>query len=93
MLSFCTGGTLGVFDVGEIVAVLEDENGVDIQVLDIPPEARFVDHMVVVSAKSLRHMRAMAASIEWLVSSHLTLDVLSIFGFCYLSLCCGFVVF
>ncbi|XP_076462058.1 uncharacterized protein LOC143294564 [Babylonia areolata] len=59
-------GQLGVFDVEEIIAVLEDENGVDIQVIDIPPEARFVDHMVVVSGKSLRHMRAMAASIEWL---------------------------
>lgn len=57
-----------MFDVEEIVEVLEDGNGVDIQVIDIPPEARFVDHMVIVSGKSLRHMRAMAASIHWLVS-------------------------
>ncbi|KAL8596745.1 hypothetical protein ACOMHN_046362 [Nucella lapillus] len=61
-----TGGRQGVFDVEEVVAVLDDENGVDIQVIDIPPEARFVAHMVVVSGKSLRHMRAMAAAVEWL---------------------------
>ncbi|KAK7112023.1 hypothetical protein V1264_011542 [Littorina saxatilis] len=56
----------GVFDVEEMVTVLEHENGIDIQVIDIPPEVCFVDHMVIVSGKSLRHMRAMAASIEWL---------------------------
>lgn len=71
--SVLQGGQHGVFDVEEMVAVLEDENGVDIKVIDIPPEIRFVDHMVVVSAKSLRHMRAMAASIEWMVSYSLSL--------------------
>ena len=65
-----------MFDVEEMVAVLEDENGIDIQVIDIPPEIRFVDHMVVVSAKSLRHMRAMASSIEWMVSYHFKLKQL-----------------
>lgn len=51
----------------ELVKLLEEENGVDIRVLDIAPELRFVDHMVIVTGKSLRHMRAMAASVEWLV--------------------------
>lgn len=66
-----------MFDVEEMVAVLQDENGIDIQVIDIPPEIRFVDHMVVVSAKSLRHMRAMASSIEWMVSYHFRLKQIS----------------
>lgn len=57
-------GQQGVFDVEEIVKVLKDENGIDVRVLDIPPVVRFVDHMVIVSGKSLRHMRAMAATIE-----------------------------
>jgi ribosomal silencing factor RsfS len=57
-----------VFDVDELVKVLEGENGIDVRVIDVPPEIRFVDHMVIVSGKSLRHMRAMAATIEYLVS-------------------------
>lgn len=59
-------GKAGVFDVEELVTVLEDQNGVDIQVINIPPEACFVDHMVIVSGKSLRHMRAMSSTIHWL---------------------------
>ncbi|KAK7508066.1 hypothetical protein BaRGS_00001031 [Batillaria attramentaria] len=59
-------GTAGVFDVEEIVTVLEDQNGVDVQVISVPPEARFVDQMVIVSGKSLRHMRAMASTLQWL---------------------------
>ncbi|PVD38308.1 hypothetical protein C0Q70_00920 [Pomacea canaliculata] len=59
-------GKTGPFDVEELVKLLEEENGVDIRVLDIAPELRFVDHMVIVTGKSLRHMRAMAASVEWL---------------------------
>jgi hypothetical protein len=57
-----------VFDVDELVKVLEGENGIDVRVIDVPAEIRFVDHMVIVSGKSLRHMRAMAATIEYLVS-------------------------
>lgn len=59
-------GKAGVFDVEELVTVLEDQNGVDIQVINIPPEACFVDHMVIVSGKSLRHMLAMSSTIQWL---------------------------
>ena len=57
-----------MFDVEDLVTVLEDENAIDIQVIDIKPEFRFVDHMVIVSGRSYRHLNAIADTIHWIVS-------------------------
>ena len=62
------GGLSGVFDLPELCTVLEDENAKDLCVIEIPPEAQFADHMVIVSALSRRHMRAMLARVQWIVS-------------------------
>ncbi|XP_046351907.2 uncharacterized protein LOC124132181 isoform X1 [Haliotis rufescens] len=58
-------GVSGVFEVDELVTLLEKENARDIVVINIPPEARFGDQMVIVSAVSHRHLRSMSSRIKW----------------------------
>ena len=43
--------------------------------MKIPRELDFANYMVVVSAVSYRHMKAMAAEIKWIVSDSLTFKV------------------
>ncbi|XP_074659755.1 uncharacterized protein LOC141912450 [Tubulanus polymorphus] len=59
-------GEYGVFDVDDLVAALKYENALDISVIDIPPSKRYVDHMVIASGKSTRHLLAVAKYIRWL---------------------------
>ena len=65
---FVVGGTTGVFDVEEVVDLLRDENAKDICVIVVPPELKYVNYMVIVTGRSTRHLRAMAAYIKWVVS-------------------------
>lgn len=58
-------GTTGVFDVEEVVDLLRDENAKDICVIVVPPELKYVNYMVIVTGRSTRHLRAMAAYIKW----------------------------
>lgn len=53
-------GVTGVFDVEELVDVLRRENARDVCVVEIPERYRYADHMVVVTAKSPRHVLALA---------------------------------
>lgn len=57
-----------MFDVEELVTFLRSLNAVDIVVIKIPTTCEFTDYMVIVSAKSMRHLKAMAADIKWTVS-------------------------
>ncbi|XP_041374781.1 uncharacterized protein LOC121387660 [Gigantopelta aegis] len=59
-------GLSGVFELHELCTVLEDENAKDLCVIDIPAEAQFADHMVIVSGMSRRHLRAMLGRIQWI---------------------------
>lgn len=68
VVMFVPGGVSGVFEVDELVTLLEKENARDIVVINIPPEARFGDQMVIVSAVSHRHLRSMSSRIKWVVS-------------------------
>ncbi|XP_046543837.1 uncharacterized protein LOC124254017 [Haliotis rubra] len=61
-------GVSGVFELDDLVTLLEKENARDIVVINIPPEARFGDNMVIVSAASYRHLRSMSNRIKWVVS-------------------------
>ena len=63
-----SGGYEGVFDVDEMVEVLKSENGTDICVIRVPEELDYVDYLVLVTGRSLRHIKAMAFFIKWLVS-------------------------
>ena len=62
------GGMTGVFDVEEVVDLLRDENAKDICVIVVPPELKYVNYLVIVTGRSTRHIRAMAAYIKWVVS-------------------------
>jgi len=68
VVTFVVGGITGVFDVEEVVELLRDENGRDICVIRVPPEIKYVSYMVIVTGRSTRHIRAMAAYIKWAVS-------------------------
>ena len=57
-----------MFEVEELVTLLRNLNAVDIVVIRIPAVYEFADYMVIVSAKSIRHIKAMAADIKWIVS-------------------------
>ena len=56
-----------MFDVAELVAVLQEENARDICAIRVPRELRYVDYIVIGTGKSTRHLSAMAAYIRWAV--------------------------
>jgi len=57
-----------VFDVEEVVELLCDEKAQDICVIRVPLEFKYVDYLVIVTGRSTRHIRAMAAYIKYMVS-------------------------
>lgn len=62
-----TGGAEGVFDIDEICAILTGENAIDICCIQVPPDKPIADWIVLVSARSLRHLAAVAAFMNRLV--------------------------
>lgn len=58
------GGIRGVFDVEDLVELLRKENVDDIFVCYVPEELKYVDHLVVCSARSYRHMLATAEFVR-----------------------------
>lgn len=59
-----TRGKTGVYELEELLTVLREENAQDICVINIPPEINLTEHMVVVSAISLRHLRAIMSTVN-----------------------------
>ncbi|KAH8398779.1 hypothetical protein KR222_003132 [Zaprionus bogoriensis] len=57
-------GVRGVFDVEDLVELLRKENVDDIFVCFVPEELKYVDHLVVCSARSYRHMLATAEFVR-----------------------------
>lgn len=57
-------GKTGVYELEELLTVLREENAQDICVINIPPEVNLTDHMVIVSAISLRHLRAIMSTVN-----------------------------
>ncbi|XP_021917575.1 uncharacterized protein LOC110828823 isoform X2 [Zootermopsis nevadensis] len=57
-------GVHGVFDIEEIVDILRREKLGNIFVASLPPEAKYVDYIVVVTGKSKRHMSAVAEFVR-----------------------------
>lgn len=51
-------GKEGVFELPELVSLLRDENLQDIVVISIPKELAYANYLVVATAKSPRHLRA-----------------------------------
>ena len=56
-----------MFDLEELLTVLREENARDICVIKMPPEVNLTNHMVIVSAISLRHLRAITSSVNYIV--------------------------
>jgi len=50
-------GERGVFELSEVMELLESEKIADIAVMEISPERQYADHMVVGTANSERHLR------------------------------------
>ncbi|XP_077285763.1 ribosomal silencing factor RsfS-like protein, 312 [Arctopsyche grandis] len=57
-------GLSGVFDIEELVELLQRENARDIFVSSVPPECRFVEHICIVTSRSTKHMIAMVEFIR-----------------------------
>ena len=57
----------GVFDLPEIVELLQHENAQELCVIKVPEELQYVDHMVIVTARSIRHCQAIGAAVKWFV--------------------------
>ncbi|XP_073838877.1 ribosomal silencing factor RsfS-like protein, 312 [Musca autumnalis] len=57
-------GVNGVFDVEDLVDVLRKESAEDIFVCSVPKELKYVDHMVICSGRSYRHMLATAEFVR-----------------------------
>lgn len=57
-------GTRGVFDVEDLVELLRKENVDDIFVCYVPENLKYVDHLVVCSGRSYRHMLTTAEFVR-----------------------------
>ena len=79
------GGTTGVFDLKEIIALLRDENLHDVCAIRVPLEYKYVDFMVIATGKSTRHIQAVAALIQWAVSADQLINYLIFRQICQIS--------
>lgn len=61
---FISGGKTGVFDIEDLITVLRRDNAENIFVCTVPKELKYVDYMVVITARSHRHMKAMAEFVR-----------------------------
>ncbi|KAL6424150.1 hypothetical protein ACFW04_009784 [Cataglyphis niger] len=57
-------GTTGVYDIEDLVALLERDKANNIFVAKVPKEYAYVDYIVVVTGKSWKHMNALAIFVR-----------------------------
>ena len=57
-------GITGVFDIEELVAILNQEKLDNIAVIAVPPHVNYVDYMVITTGKSPKQMTAVAEFIQ-----------------------------
>merc|ERR1719228_1834058 len=62
-------GERGVFEVGELVEVLQAERILDLAVISIPASRQYADYMVVGTARSTRHLRTVSSLLVSLYKS------------------------
>lgn len=58
------GGITGVFDIEDLVVLLERDKAKNIFVASVPKEYAYVDYIVVATGKSQKHMSALATFIR-----------------------------
>jgi len=57
-------GKQGVFELDELVELLKSENAEDLCVIALPREIKYADHMVIVTARSPKHMLALGTFVR-----------------------------
>ncbi|KOB68044.1 Uncharacterized protein OBRU01_15943 [Operophtera brumata] len=57
-------GKTGVFEIEDLVELLQRENSKDIFVASVPENIRYVDYICIVSARSKRHIHALAEFVR-----------------------------
>ncbi|XP_076648911.1 ribosomal silencing factor RsfS-like protein, 312 [Halictus rubicundus] len=57
-------GVTGVFEIEDLVSLLQKENAKNIFVAVVPPELSYVNYIVVVTGKSHKHMKALATFVR-----------------------------
>lgn len=58
------GGQNGVFEIEDLVELLQRENSKDIFVATVPESIRYVDYICVVSGRNKRHILALAEFVR-----------------------------
>lgn len=58
------GGRTGVFEVEDLIDLLQRENSKDIFVATVPKEINYVGHICIVSGRSKRHIHALAEFVR-----------------------------
>lgn len=57
-------GITGVYDIEDLVALLEKDKARNIFVASMPKEYAYVDYIVIVTGKSEKHMKALATFVR-----------------------------
>lgn len=57
-------GVTGVFDIEELVELLERDKAKNIFVASVPKEYAYVDYIIIVSGNSQKHMNALATFVR-----------------------------
>lgn len=63
-ISFISGGKNGVFEIEDLVELLQRENSKNIFVASVPKEINYVEYICVVSGRSKRHLKALAEFVR-----------------------------
>lgn len=58
--AYVAGGVTGVFDIEDLVTLLKQDNAENVFVCTVPEHLKYVDYLCVITARSHRHMHAIA---------------------------------
>ena len=64
-----------MFDIGEICDLLRVENMCDVCAIAVPAHLNYVEHLVVATGASRRHLRAVASQVKKIVRLKLPLQL------------------
>lgn len=64
ILCYISGGQHGVFDVQQLVDLLQSDGALDVFVAKLPEDIKYAEHIVVVTGRSGRHRKALAQLVR-----------------------------
>lgn len=59
-----SGGVNGVFEIEDLISLLQKSNAKNIFVTSVPSELQYVDYVVIVTGRSKKHMQSLANFIR-----------------------------